>query len=70
MKSTTQLLEEAVMKTVKSLLVKVVKNEDGGEVLEYAVVGGMLVVGALVLIAAVGVRIRDAWTGMDVDLTP
>ena len=25
---------------------------------------------ALVLISAVGGRIRDAWTGLDVDLTP
>ena len=58
------------MQTLKSLVVRVVKNEDGGEVLEYAVVGGMLVVGALVLISAVGARIRDAWTGLDVDLTP
>ena len=37
------------LKTVKSLLVKVVKNEDGCEVHEYAVVGGMLVLCALVL---------------------
>jgi Flp pilus assembly pilin Flp len=58
------------MKSVKNLVAALVKNEDGGEVLEYAVVGGMLVVGALVLIAAVGGRIRDAWTGLDVDLTP
>ena len=58
------------MKSVKNLLASLVKNEDGGEVLEYAVVGGMLVVGALVLISAVGGRIRDAWTGLDVDLTP
>ena len=58
------------MQTVKSLVARLVKEQDGGEVLEYAVVGGMLVVGALVLISAVGGRIRDAWTGLDVDLTP
>ncbi len=58
------------MKTAKNLFARLVTNEDGGEVLEYAVVGGMLVVGALLLIQAVGGRIRDAWTGLDVDLTP
>jgi pilus assembly protein Flp/PilA len=58
------------MQTVKNLVARLVKEQDGGEVLEYAVVGGMLVVGALVLISAVGGRIRDAWTGLDVDLTP
>jgi pilus assembly protein Flp/PilA len=61
---------EAVMKTVRSLVVRLFSSEEGGEVLEYAVVGGMLVVGALVLISNVGGRIKDAWTGLDVDLTP
>jgi len=58
------------MKTACDFLSRLVKEEDGGEVLEYAVVGGMLVVGALILISNVGARIRDAWTGLDVDLTP
>ena len=58
------------MKTAFDVLARLVKEEDGGEVLEYAVVGGMLVVGALILISNVGARIRDAWTGLDVDLTP
>lgn len=53
------------MKTVKSLLVGLVSDEQGGEVLEYAIVAGLIVVGALTFILGVGNKVLARWTSLN-----
>ncbi len=45
------------MKTVKNLLTKLVKDEQGGEVLEYALIAGLIVVAAIAVIGSVGTKV-------------
>jgi pilus assembly protein Flp/PilA len=43
----------------------VVGDEDGGEVLEYALIAGLIVVAALSLIGAVGGKVVAKWTSLN-----
>lgn len=43
------------------LLLRCVREEDGSEVVEYALMLGMLVLGCLVIMGALGVKIVDRW---------
>lgn len=53
------------MKAIKNLLVKLVKDEQGGEVLEYALIAGLIVVAAIAMIGAVGNRVLARWTSLN-----
>jgi len=44
---------------------KVLRDEQGGEVLEYALIAGLIVVGAIVLITAVGDKVLARWTSLN-----
>ena len=52
------------MKAVKNLLVKLVRDEQGGEVLEYALIAGLIVVAAIAAISAVGNKVLARWTSL------
>jgi Flp pilus assembly pilin Flp len=39
-------------------------DERGGEVLEYALIAGLIVVGAIAVIACVGTKVFDRWTSV------
>ena len=52
------------MKTVKNLLTKLVKDEQGGEVLEYALIAGLIVVAAIAVIGAVGTKVVASWSSI------
>ena len=52
------------MKAMKNLLVKLVKEEQGGEVLEYALIAGLIVVAAIAVIGAVGGKVLARWTSV------
>lgn len=56
--------KEKIMKAMKNLLVKLVKDEQGGEVLEYALIAGLIVVAAIATIALVGTSIGNKWTSL------
>src|SRR4051812_40212606 len=45
------------MKAMKNLLAKLVKDEQGGEVLEYALIAGLIVVAAIAIIDPVGGKV-------------
>jgi len=49
------------MKAIKNLLVKVARDERGGEVLEYALIAGLIVVAAIATISAVGGKVIARW---------
>jgi Flp pilus assembly pilin Flp len=53
------------MKTIKSLLAKLVADERGGEVLEYALIAGLIVVAAIAVITSVGGKVVAKWQAVD-----
>ena len=50
---------------MKNLLKKLVKDEQGGEVLEYALIAGLIVVAAIAVITTVGEKVLAKWKGVD-----
>jgi Flp pilus assembly pilin Flp len=49
---------------MKALLKKLVKDEQGGEVLEYALIAGLIVVAAIAAITSVGTKVLGKWTSV------
>jgi len=41
------------------------KDEAGGEVLEYALIAGLIIVGAIVAITSVGTKVLAKWQSVD-----
>jgi pilus assembly protein Flp/PilA len=56
------------MKAMKNLLGKLVKDEQGGEVLEYALIAGLIVVAAIAVIGAVGSKVVAKWSSLNSSL--
>ena len=52
------------MKTMRNLLVKLVSEENGGEVLEYALIAGLIVVAAIAAISVVGTKVLARWNSL------
>jgi Flp pilus assembly pilin Flp len=50
---------------MKNLFTKLVKDENGGEVLEYALIAGLIVVAAIAVIGAVGNKVVAKWTSLN-----
>jgi len=40
-------------------------DDRGGEVLEYALIAGLIVVGAIAIIGTVGTKVLGKWTSVD-----
>ncbi len=53
---------------MKNLLKKLVKDEQGGEVLEYALIAGLIVVAAIAVITTVGEKVLAKWNKVDAGL--
>jgi Flp pilus assembly pilin Flp len=47
------------------ILVILMKDQQGGEALEYALVAGMIVVGAMATIACVGTKLVARWSSLN-----
>jgi Flp pilus assembly pilin Flp len=56
---------ENIMKTITNTLVKVLKDEQGGEVLEYALIAGLIVVAAIAVIGSVGTKVLARWSSLN-----
>jgi len=56
------------MKAISNLLVKLVRDEQGGEVLEYALIAGLIVVAAIAVITSVGTKVLARWTSLNSSL--
>ena len=52
------------MQAIKNLCSKLIKDEQGGEVLEYALIAGLIVVAAIAVIGAVGGKVVAKWTSL------
>ncbi|MGA2583071.1 MAG: Flp family type IVb pilin [Tepidisphaeraceae bacterium] len=50
------------MKRIQSLISAFIRNEDGGEVLEYALIAGLISIAAITVIGAVGTKVVARWT--------
>ena len=53
------------MGTLKNLVGKLVRDERGGEVLEYALIAGLIVVAAIAVIGSVGTKVLARWNSLD-----
>jgi len=51
-------------KALKNLVSKLVRDEQGGEVLEYALIAGLIVVASIATIVAVGGKVLARWTSL------
>ena len=56
------------MSKVKNLLAKLVRDERGGEVLEYALIAGLIVVACIAVIGTVGTKVLGRWNALDAGL--
>ena len=52
------------MKTF-AIIKSLVKDEQGGEVLEYALIAGLIVVAAIATISSVGTKVVARWTSVN-----
>ena len=53
------------MKAISNLLVSLVKDEQGGEVLEYALIAGLIVVAAIAVVSTVGNKVLARWNSLN-----
>jgi Flp pilus assembly pilin Flp len=53
------------MKAMRNLIAKLVKDEQGGEVLEYALIVGLIVVAAIAAITSVGTKVLAKWGSLN-----
>jgi Flp pilus assembly pilin Flp len=60
--------KETAMKNFKNLLVKLAKDENGGEVLEYALIAGLIVVAAIASITSIGTKVLARWTSLNASM--
>jgi pilus assembly protein Flp/PilA len=54
-----------LMRNVKALLAKLVRDENGGEVLEYALIAGLIVVASIAVISSVGGKVLARWSSLN-----
>jgi Flp pilus assembly pilin Flp len=53
------------MKAFKNVIGKLVRDEQGGEVLEYALIAGLIVVAAIAVITSVGNKVLARWQSLN-----
>ena len=53
------------MQRITKLMSRLVKDEAGGEVLEYALIAGLIVVAAIAVIGSVGTKVLARWNSVD-----
>lgn len=53
------------MKKLPTLFARVITEEGGGEVLEYALIAGLIVIAAISAITSVGSKVLARWTSLN-----
>jgi Flp pilus assembly pilin Flp len=56
------------MNVFSSKLVKLAGDERGGEVLEYALIAGLIVIAAIAVIGSVGTKVLARWNSVNSSL--
>ena len=59
---------EIIMKAIKNLVAGLIKDEQGGEVLEYALIAGLIVVAAIAVIGSVGGKVFARWNSLNTSM--
>ena len=62
------LLGVRTMRSVTALFGRLWSDETGGEVLEYALIVGLIVVAAIAAITSVGTKVLARWTSLNASL--
>ena len=57
-------IREYHVKTCSTLIQRVIREENGGEVLEYALIAGLIVVAAIAAIRIVGTKVLARWNSL------
>jgi Flp pilus assembly pilin Flp len=53
------------MRRMSKIMVRLFSDETGGEVLEYALIAGLIIVGSLAMIAKVGTKVLARWGSLN-----
>lgn len=53
------------MKLITNKLNRVIRDEQGGEVIEYALILGLIVVAAIAIVGAVGTKVLARWSSVN-----
>ncbi len=53
------------LKNATKFFGKLIKDEQGGEVLEYALIAGLIVVAAIAVIGSVGTKVLARWNSLN-----
>jgi len=53
------------MHSLRTLLARLLREEHGGEVIEYALIMGLIIVGAIAAITTVGSKVIARWTSVN-----
>jgi Flp pilus assembly pilin Flp len=53
---------------MKDMIRSIVRDERGGEVLEYALIAGLIVVAAIAVIGTVGTKVLARWNSLNSSL--
>ncbi len=56
------------MQKITTLAAELVRDEQGGEVLEYALIAGLIVVAAIAIIGSVGSKVLARWTSLNTSM--
>ncbi|MDP9174376.1 MAG: Flp family type IVb pilin [Planctomycetota bacterium] len=56
------------MKTITNFAARLAHDEQGGEVLEYALIAGLIVIVAIAAISAVGTNVMAKWTSLNTSM--
>ena len=56
------------MRYLNHMIGRIVRDERGGEVLEYALVAGLIVIGAIAVIGSVGTKVLARWNSVNSSL--
>lgn len=53
------------MRKLSTLFARVITEDGGGEVLEYALIAGLIVIAAISAITSVGTKVLARWTSLN-----
>ncbi|HEX8913604.1 MAG TPA: Flp family type IVb pilin [Humisphaera sp.] len=56
------------MRRFSAIIRGIIKDEQGGEVLEYALIAGLIVVAAIAAITTVGSKVLARWTSINASI--
>jgi len=60
-----RLFGRLIMKAISNFVAGLIKDEQGGEVLEYALIAGLIVVAAIAVIGSVGGKVLARWNSLN-----